>query len=199
MKSAADLIPEAVSLTPAPDKAIQSTALPCDWIERLFMRLAQMYPGKFLDSIADIGATKVTWGEGLAGISAEEIRRGLYGCLKKPWPPTLPEFRALCRPPRDAEAEFRRAADILGHQPIDWAGDAVLYWTVHAVGPFDIRSRPYEGTLKYRWTNALRTYEDIDNLPAPPEPPTAALECKPTPREQARKHLAAIRQSLGAA
>lgn len=39
-----------------------------------------------------------TWEQGLAGINAQQIARGLSRCVegKLEWPPTLPEFRAMC-------------------------------------------------------------------------------------------------------
>jgi len=43
-----------------------------------------------------------TWLAGLIDMTEEELRTGLLGCLEWPgdWPPTLPQFRKLCRPPR---------------------------------------------------------------------------------------------------
>lgn len=39
-----------------------------------------------------------TWAKGLAGISGRQLGAGLEACIVRadPWPPTLPEFRALC-------------------------------------------------------------------------------------------------------
>jgi hypothetical protein len=39
-----------------------------------------------------------TWAKGLAGVTAAQIADGLRACLTSadPWPPTLPEFRAMC-------------------------------------------------------------------------------------------------------
>lgn len=39
-----------------------------------------------------------TWSRGLAGLTAEQIGHGLTACIARSdaWPPTLPEFRALC-------------------------------------------------------------------------------------------------------
>lgn len=44
-----------------------------------------------------------TWLRGLGGITPSEIAAGLSACVLRadPWPPTLPEFRAMCRPPAD--------------------------------------------------------------------------------------------------
>jgi len=35
------------------------------------------------------------WREGLAGVTAEELKRGLEA-WQESWPPSLPEFRAAC-------------------------------------------------------------------------------------------------------
>lgn len=44
------------------------------------------------------GVAAATWATGLAGLSAGQIAAGLRACLTfgDGWPPTLPEFRALC-------------------------------------------------------------------------------------------------------
>ena len=167
-------------------------------IDRLFTRMTEMYGHQWLEYVDAAGgqdaATKV-WQTGLAGITPEEMRRGIGACLMsgKPWPPALPEFRELCRPPRDAEYEFERAAFILGCQPINWNGDAVLYAAVRDVGAFDVRVRPYIGTMRTRWEKALRRAEEARDLPAPPEPPLGLLAEQPTERGMARSILAGIK------
>lgn len=39
-----------------------------------------------------------TWAKGLAGVTVEQVAEGITACLVSadPWPPTLPEFRAMC-------------------------------------------------------------------------------------------------------
>lgn len=39
-----------------------------------------------------------TWAKGLAGITPTQLADGLKACITSsdPWPPTLPEFRAMC-------------------------------------------------------------------------------------------------------
>lgn len=39
-----------------------------------------------------------TWAKGLAGITPAQLAYGLKACITSsdPWPPTLPEFRAMC-------------------------------------------------------------------------------------------------------
>lgn len=43
-----------------------------------------------------------TWAKALAGFGPDDLARGLHACLDRNdgWPPTLPEFRALCQAPR---------------------------------------------------------------------------------------------------
>lgn len=161
-----------------------------------------MYGQKWVDYIELAGGSESAmkvWQQGLEGITSEEIRRGVGACLfsGKPWPPTLPEFRDLCRSHRDAEFEFERAAFILWCQPIDWGGDAVLYATVRSVGAFDVRTRPYAGTTKARWEKALRVAEaNAAALDAPPAPPSALITEKPTDSAKARSILSALKEKL---
>lgn len=66
-----------------------------------------------------------TWSAGLAGYSADELRQGLERCLKEhpDWPPTLPQFRNLCKiwkapstylpAPRDTKDRSKELAEIM--------------------------------------------------------------------------------------
>lgn len=183
---------------PPPTITTPSRELPQGWVDRLFSRMTELYGQKWLDYLGLAGgleAASKAWSLGLSGLSADELRRGLDLCLTRnnPWPPTLPEFRGLCRPQRDAEAEFRRAAHIIGKQPIDWRGDAVLYHAALTVGCWEIRTQPYVGTLKARWEKALRDFESRLDLMPPPSPPKALIEEKPTPRNKAIDILAGLK------
>ena len=52
-----------------------------------------------------------TWLAGLIDMTEEEIRTGLVACLtwEDRWPPTLPQFRALCRLRREPAHEIFKA------------------------------------------------------------------------------------------
>lgn len=176
----------------------QSRALPRGSVDRLFSHMLKMYGNKWADYIdlaGGVDATTEVWAAGLAGLSSAELRRGLEYCLTRanPWPPTLPEFRGLCRPPRNPEAEFSRAAHIIGRPPYRWDGDAVLYATVMAVGFFEVRNCAYAGGLKARWEMALRDNENRADLPEPPGPVKDLIEEKPTPRNKAIDILADLK------
>ncbi len=80
------------------------TALPSAWIDRLFDRFAVLYGKHWFDLWVDVPMADVKdgWSDGLRGISGQQIIAGLEKVGK--FPPTLPEFVALCKPPAVAAA-----------------------------------------------------------------------------------------------
>lgn len=73
----------------------------------LWTRMGQIYGHRWFSAYgeyaqADGRATNTveTWRKGLAGITPEQVAAGLEACLAQgaEWPPTLPEFRKLCKP-----------------------------------------------------------------------------------------------------
>jgi hypothetical protein len=73
--------------------------LPARIIDRVWQRMAEIYGHKWTSSYGDIDKDG-TWAQGLADMRPDELRTGFVSCVKRgdPWPPSLPEFRALCRP-----------------------------------------------------------------------------------------------------
>lgn len=66
----------------------------------LWVRMAEIYGHRWTSSYgaeANPEGAAGTWAKGLAGVSAGQIAEGLRACLAsaEPWPPTLPEFRAM--------------------------------------------------------------------------------------------------------
>ena len=81
------------------------SALPDAWIDRLFLRFAQMYGKLWIDMWEGIpiDGVKATWAADLAGYGAEQIKRALDHCkANNKFPPTCPEFVGLCRQFRGA-------------------------------------------------------------------------------------------------
>lgn len=69
-------------------------------MQQLWLRMAEIYGTRWTSSYGDDpskGAAQ-TWSKGLAGLSGEQLARGLSACIAcaEPWPPTLPEFRMHC-------------------------------------------------------------------------------------------------------
>lgn len=101
--SAADLVQRQVARLaegrPAPERR---TTLSERDIDALWLRMAQMFGHRWASSYgaADRGGM---WRKGLDGLTQADVAIGLRACMEAAmdWPPTLPQFRALCRPPKE--------------------------------------------------------------------------------------------------
>jgi hypothetical protein len=74
----------------------------------LWSRFSHLYGNRFevsygpaLTETGELQPVAATWAKALAGFTGDDLARGLHGCLDRNdgWPPSLPEFRALCREP----------------------------------------------------------------------------------------------------
>ena len=116
------------------------------------------YGKAFLDkwSVVSPEKLKAMWGEKLAGLTAEELKRGVEGLEECPFAPSLPEFRRLCRPPVNYEGAFVEAvreSDRRRRDGSDVWSDAAVYWAAQYMGSA-LRELPYE-KLRARWREAL--------------------------------------------
>lgn len=146
-----------------------STALPNAWIDRIFERLLAMYGRKFADMWAcvEMAALKDTWAAALGDLKPEEISKGLGACLTRDWPPTLPEFRGLCRQVQSYETAFTEAAMKWPNRE-GWTSPA-NYWAAACFGR-DIKILPYSA-IKARWIDALdRARQNPQPIPDPVKP-----------------------------
>lgn len=67
------------------------------------------YGERAVDRDGNLTDVAKTWSSGLSGITGEQVAQGLRACVDRGvsgdtenagWPPSLPEFRALCLPER---------------------------------------------------------------------------------------------------
>jgi hypothetical protein len=67
-------------------------------IALLWERMTMIYGHKWTSNFGD--KDDGTWLGGLCDVTPEQVVTGLEKCRTNadPWPPTLPEFRAMCRP-----------------------------------------------------------------------------------------------------
>lgn len=110
---------------------VRPSVLPESWISKIFDHISGLYGSKFADLWrgTDPATVKRTWAEKLAGFQTmpKAIKEALDALDSKPFPPTLPEFIALCR-----EAAIRHQTDLpkLEHKPtqeeLDKAHEAML-------------------------------------------------------------------------
>lgn len=62
--------------------------------------MAEIYGHRWTSAYGDNpnDGAALTWSKGLGGLHSQQLADGLRACLASadPWPPTLPEFRAMC-------------------------------------------------------------------------------------------------------
>ncbi|WP_229214667.1 hypothetical protein [Duganella sp. HH101] len=143
----------AASSTPSTAKPVSS-----DSVERLFAEFELLYGSRLADLWrgTDVRGVKENWRSKLAGMSVGEVRRGVAACLARPWPPTLPEFLQLCRPPTDAEAMFAEAQCQVSRRAFGddhWPCKA-LYWAAVEFTFADLRALAWPNA-RARWTRIL--------------------------------------------
>lgn len=197
----------AMDLTAAKESSTAlPNALPEAWAERIFQRMEDRYGSLWVDRYGAFPRERIkrAWAEDLADMSKDELARGVSACRDAKFPPTLPEFRALCRPPLDYEAAFLEAVEQmrLRDEGRDKWTSAVVYWAAVRLGR-DMQNAPY-AALKGRWhvaVDAAAAQVAAGELPAQVPARTVAL---PSPggtsasKERVREHLAAVVVSLKA-
>lgn len=74
-------------------------------IDRLWLHLGATFGHKWVSSYG--AEPSETWLSGLVDMTPDELRTGLVACMtwEPEWPPTLPQFRKLCRPIQQAAHE----------------------------------------------------------------------------------------------
>lgn len=91
--------PEPSEPTPKNERSTpRPSALTDEHIARLWIRMARMFGHKWISAYGE--TDDGTWLKGLSDLTPEQIAHGIGECLKQrdPWPPTLPEFRAMAKP-----------------------------------------------------------------------------------------------------
>jgi len=76
-------------------------AIPLAWVESLFKRMAAAYGALLADQWRgqDTGTVKRLWAIELGKVTVEELTHGVQQLGTRKWPPTLPEFVLMCKPP----------------------------------------------------------------------------------------------------
>ena len=150
-----------------------TSALPESWVERLFQRMLLDYGKKFSDQWggADTDALIAHWSQELASYTGAELKRGLDALSTRDWPPTLPEFKKLCRSPVDPLVAYYEAVAGVsaraGGEFGKWSHPAI-YWAAMPLA-FDLGSQTYS-QIKPRWERALAEQMDKAEWAAIPVP-----------------------------
>lgn len=85
---------------------MSSTPLPASWVDRIFSRFAAMFGVQKVGAMwagTPIEEVKAVWAAQIGRFPPEAIGKAMQAVVDsgREWPPTLPEFVALCRQFRD--------------------------------------------------------------------------------------------------
>lgn len=174
--------------------------IPTKWAARLIEHMRLSYGTKFTDQWKDIDAEQMVefWAKQLAGFSGDEIAKGLLACKAMPWPPALPEFMNMCRPPIQPEAAFYEAVTGLNARKRGetgfWSRPAIFFAAVD-VGQHDVLNCGWQ-QIKARWTHALNRQMEKQSWPEIPAPMKALPE--PARTELSDEQASQAMEKLGA-
>jgi hypothetical protein len=133
-------------------------------IDKLYARFDGMYMQKWKSNFPSTSAIdnwNLAWADALSrhGIKPSVAFAAVQKCEAAfPWPPSLPEFIALCRPPLDYEQAFHDAVAQLQKRHSDEHDDfwpqPAIYWAAIDYGQFELRNASY-GQAAARWKRLL--------------------------------------------
>lgn len=133
-------------------------SMPIAWVEKIFDQMLLTYGKKFTDQWGGSDPDKLIrfWCSGLAGYAGNEIKRGLSGLDVREWPPTLPEFKKMCRPSIDPLVAYYEVLNGLQErlkgEVGTWSHPAIFHASKGL--QFDLLNQTYS-QIKTRWENSL--------------------------------------------
>ncbi len=173
--------------------------LPAKWIEKMFDKMLLDYGKKFTDQWSGADPDKLIshWSHELSGFIGAELKRGYDALSYRDWPPSLPEFKRMCRPRIDALVAYYEAiAGVQARQNGEmgaWSHPAI-FWAAMPLA-FDLNNQTFS-QIKVRWEIAFAEQMDRGqwaDIPAP-------LLALPEPENKlSREDAAAMLKKLGAA
>lgn len=136
-----------------------STSTPLQaWVEKLLRYMLAAYGKKFTDQWCMVEQRDIVevWAEELEGLTHAELKAGKDALVDRVFPPTLPEFKRLCRPGVDPlKAYYEAVAGVQARfagEHGEWSHPAIY----HAAMPMavELREQSYS-QVKARWETAL--------------------------------------------
>lgn len=148
------------------------SALPDSWVERIFDRMECRYGDLWAQRFGGVPRDRLvaSWARDLADMSVDEISKGVDASRDYKFPPTLPEFRALCRPPIDYQSALIEAVEQMARRESGrdrWSHPAI-YWAAVKIGAYDL-SRKTLKELDAEWRKAFGDQMAIGQWPEIPE------------------------------
>ncbi len=192
-------LPGRIEMNQISSTSTEVRSLPIKWIESLFERMLFEYGKKFSDQWggSDPEALKAHWAKRLGDLNGEELKRG-YGKLEgREWPPTLPEFRNLCRPQADSMVAYYEAvAGVQARQAGEmgtWSHPAI-FWAAMPMA-FDLGTQTFS-QIKGRWEKALA--DQMERGEWAPVPAVMVALPAPGKSDLSREKAAKMLSDLGA-
>lgn len=151
-----------------------STSTPLQaWVEKLLHYMLVCYGKRFTDQWVMTSSAELieVWAQELEGMTHSELKRGKEALSTRDWPPTLPEFKRMCRPPVDPMRAYYEAvagvqARFAGEHGT-WSHPAI-YWAAMPMA-VELREQTFSA-VKARWETALQQQlaKGVwDEIPAP--------------------------------
>lgn len=136
-----------------------STSTPLQaWVEKLLTYMLACYGKRFTDQWVMVQHHDLVdvWAQELEGLTHAELKAGKEALATRDWPPTLPEFKKLCRPAVDAiKAYYEAVAGVQARangEMGEWSHPAI-YWATVPLG-VELREQSYS-QVKARWESSL--------------------------------------------
>lgn len=156
---------------PLPTSSTSTDPLPISWVEALFDKMSLSYGKKFVDQWGGVDPKKLKdhWAEQLAVMSRTELSRGYRALETREWPPTLPEFKKLCRPEINIDAAVTEAVEqiVLRTQGKDQWSHPAIYWAAQKVGYFEMTTLTH-AQLRVRFASILDDIVSKGSVPPIP-------------------------------
>jgi hypothetical protein len=133
--------------------------VPLQWVENLFEHMHSCYGAKFaqLWQCTDTSTVKKVWAAELGKLTVEDLNRGLAALVMCKWPPTLPEYIALCKKPgitpAAAYAEAIAGLNARERGEIGSWSHPSIYFAATCMS-FELRQEHY-AAIKPRWEAVL--------------------------------------------
>lgn len=169
------------------------------WVEKLLHFQIICYGKRFTDQWCMTSTAELidVWADELQGMTHAELKRGKEALSTRDWPPTLPEFKRMCRPPVDAlKAYYEAVAGVRARfagEHGTWSHPAI-YWAAMPMA-VELREQTFSA-VKARWETALADQLGRGEWPDIPTP-MLALTAPGQSTTSTPKAREAIKQIVG--
>lgn len=176
-----------------------ASPLPSDTVSKLWRLMTDIFGYRWASAYGTTDQSG-TWGKGLAGLTSEDIGRGVRKVIElgMDWPPSMPEFRKLCEPDEadlglpTMDQAYRAAARR------DWKLHPAVFHAAKIVGQWELEQKPEYITrplFAKAWETVVKRIRAGEQLEGPIDAPRIERS-RETRKAYGRHHLENIRQML---